>query len=225
MPTAAVGMCLICVHRSEVRSARGSVFIRCLLHEVDPRYAKYPRLPVTTCPGFHRKPTEESLVINETPQSSQSSSQMPAGTPPPRTPATRQAALWERVGGREVLERVVEEFYNRVEQDADLRALFPDDMTEGRRKQAEFLEQWLGGEPLYSAKYGHPRLRMRHFPFVIDERAAGRWLRYMAEALRAAGVGEPEIAEILNGLGPLARHMVNADQDVPRRPLGNAFLQ
>ena len=31
-----------------------------------------------------------------------------------------------------------------------------------------------GGEPRYSDRFGHPRLRMRHFPFVIDERAAGR---------------------------------------------------
>lgn len=149
----------------------------------------------------------------------------PSNTPPVRTPTTRQPALWERVGGREVIERVVEELYTRVEQDPELRALFPEDMTEGRRKQAEFLEQWLGGEPLYSAKYGHPRLRMRHFAFVIDQRSAGRWLRYMGEALRAGGVGEQEIAEILNGLGPLARHMVNAEDDVPRESLGNAFLQ
>jgi hemoglobin len=162
----------------------------------------------------------------EPPSTSQPQPQTPVGgAPPSRQPSTRQPDLWERIGGREVIERVVTEFYTRVEQDPELRALFPEDMTEGRRKQAEFLEQWLGGEPLYSAKYGHPRLRMRHFPFVIDQRAAGRWLRHMGEALRAAGVGEPEIAEILNGLGPLARHMINADQDVPRQPLGDVFLQ
>jgi len=146
-------------------------------------------------------------------------------SPPPRTPATRQAGLWQRVGGRQAIERVVQEFYDRVEADLELRPLFPEDLTEGRQKQAEFLEQWLGGEPRYSQKYGHPRLRIRHFPFVIDQRAAGRWLRHMTEAMRAAGVGEPEIAEILSGLGPLAHHMVNVDQDVPREPLGNAFLQ
>jgi len=149
----------------------------------------------------------------------------PSPIPPPRQPTTRQANLWERVGGREVIERVVAEFYDRVEADPELRPLFPEDMTEGRIKQAEFLEQWLGGEARYSAKYGHPRLRMRHFPFVIDQRGAGRWLRHMAEALRAGGVGEPEIAEILNGLGPLARHMVNVDDDVPRNLPGNQFMQ
>lgn len=147
------------------------------------------------------------------------------GPPPPRQPTTRQPNLWERVGGREAIERVVAEFYDRVEADPELRPLFPENTAEGRQKQAEFLEQWLGGEARYSTKYGHPRLRIRHFPFVISQRAAGRWLRHMAEAFRAAGVGEQEVAEILNGLGPLARHMVNADDDVPRQPLDNTYLQ
>lgn len=145
-------------------------------------------------------------------------------TPPPRQPTTRQPGLLERIGGRAAVERVVEEFYARVEADAELRPMFPEDLSEGKRKQAMFLEQWLGGEGRYSAEFGHPRLRIRHFPFVIDQRAAGRWLRHMGEALRAAGVGEIEMAEILNGLGPLARHMVNAGQDVPREPLDNTFL-
>lgn len=142
----------------------------------------------------------------------------------PREPARRLPGLFERIGGRATIERIVEEFYDRVEQDEELRPMFPEDIKAGREKQAMFLEQWMGGEQRYSTLYGHPRLRMRHFPFVIDQRQAGRWLRHMGEALRAAGVPEPEIAEILAGLGPLAKHMVNADQDVPRQPLGDAFL-
>lgn len=141
-----------------------------------------------------------------------------------RTVAQRQPHLFERIGGRAVVERIVDEFYDRVEADAELRAVFPADLADGRAKQAMFLEQWLGGEPLYSERYGHPRLRRRHFPFVIDERAVGLWLRHMGEAFRAAGVGAPEIAEVFVDLGPLARHMVNADQDVPREPLDDAYL-
>lgn len=141
-----------------------------------------------------------------------------------RAPAQRQPALLDRIGGREVIERVVEAFYDRVEADAELRALFPEDLRAGREKQALFMEQWLGGEPRYSELYGHPRLRMRHFPFVIDERMAGRWLRHMGEAFRAVGVGEQEMAEVFADLGPLARHMVNAHQDVPRAPLGDVRL-
>ena len=141
-----------------------------------------------------------------------------------RTVPEQRPRLLERIGGRTVIERIVREFYDRVEADPELRALFPEDLASGREKQTLFLEQWLGGEPRYSERFGHPRLRMRHFPFVIDERAAGRWLRHMGEAFRAAGVGEPEIAEVFADLGPLARHMVNADQDVPRGPIGDAFL-
>jgi len=137
---------------------------------------------------------------------------------PVRQPAAREAGLFERLGGRPVVERIVQEFYDRVEADEELRRLFPPDLSEGRVKQVLFLEQWLGGEPRYSERYGHPRLRARHFPFVIDERAAGLWLRHMGEAFRAAGVAEREMQEVFAGLGPLAKHMVNADDDVPRTP-------
>ena len=44
----------------------------------------------------------------------------------------------------------------------------------GREKQRLFLSQWLGGPGAYSERWGHPRLRIRHFPFVITRRAAGR---------------------------------------------------
>lgn len=143
---------------------------------------------------------------------------------PPRLSPQRQAELLERVGGREVIERVVDAFYDAVETDEELRPLFPEDMDEGRAKQKLFLEQWLGGEPRYSERYGHPRLRRRHFPFVISERAAGRWMRHMIQAFRDCGVGEPEVAELVASFGPMAKHMINADEDVPREPMGDARL-
>jgi hypothetical protein len=33
-------------------TARGSRFWRCLRADDDPRFARYPRLPVTACSGF-----------------------------------------------------------------------------------------------------------------------------------------------------------------------------
>ncbi len=51
-PLAHAGLCGRCEHARPVRSARGSVFLRCAMHDVDPRFAKYPRLPVAACPGF-----------------------------------------------------------------------------------------------------------------------------------------------------------------------------
>jgi hemoglobin len=135
-----------------------------------------------------------------------------------------QQTLFERIGGRDTVHRIVDDFYNRIEADAELRSLFPQDLGPGREKQKLFLEQWLGGAPGYSERFGHPRLRRRHFPFKIEERHAGRWLHHMTSALRASGLADADVAEILAGLGPLAHHMVNATEDVPREPLGNARL-
>lgn len=128
--------------------------------------------------------------------------------------------LFTRVGGREGVRRFVAEFYRRVEADPSLRPVYPDDLAPGREKLTLFMEQWLGGENAYSDLYGHPRLRMRHFPFVIGEAHAGRWLRHMREAMAECGVAEEDASVIFERLGPLAHHMVNEGQDVPRNPLG-----
>ena len=137
------------------------------------------------------------------------------------TPAT---TLFEAAGGREGITAIVEAFYRRVAADTHLRPIYPDDLEPGKEKLRLFFEQWLGGPPAYSEQYGHPRLRRRHFPFVIDDLAAGRWLRHMREAMREQGLpGEAEAA-IFARLGPLAHHMVNAGQDVPREPLSSSIL-
>ncbi|MGD8859933.1 MAG: hypothetical protein PVI30_07965 [Myxococcales bacterium] len=46
------GLCDDCAHAVEVRSARGSCFLRCACSERDRRYPKYPPLPVLRCPGY-----------------------------------------------------------------------------------------------------------------------------------------------------------------------------
>ena len=134
------------------------------------------------------------------------------------------ATLFQAVGGSEAVARITQLFYDRVEADPELRPLFPEDLSNGREKQRLFLEQYFGGPPSYSAKFGHPRLRRRHFPFVIGQRHAGRWLRHMTEALREAGVAPEYVAQIMANLGPLAHHMVNEGEDIPREPLGDVYL-
>ena len=47
-----VGLCSACTFVRRVESRRGSVFYRCERSAEDPRYPKYPPLPVLTCPGF-----------------------------------------------------------------------------------------------------------------------------------------------------------------------------
>jgi hypothetical protein len=49
------GLCSTCIHAKEMSNDRGSVFLLCLLSRTDPRYAKYPRLPVLQCEGYEPK--------------------------------------------------------------------------------------------------------------------------------------------------------------------------
>lgn len=46
------GLCGHCRHARPIRSDRGSAFILCGRSKSDPRYARYPRLPVSRCPGY-----------------------------------------------------------------------------------------------------------------------------------------------------------------------------
>ena len=46
------GLCTDCAHRRVVRSRRGSSFLLCGLSRTDPRFPRYPRLPVLACDGF-----------------------------------------------------------------------------------------------------------------------------------------------------------------------------
>jgi hypothetical protein len=54
------GLCDSCVHQRLVRSGRGSEFSLCRLSASDPRFPKYPRMPVLECEGFERREAEPS---------------------------------------------------------------------------------------------------------------------------------------------------------------------
>ena len=131
---------------------------------------------------------------------------------PDRTPNANPdgtATHFARLGGRAAVEQLVDAFYDRIEADPELRAVFPADLGPGREKQKAFLEQWLGGEPRHQRAYGPPMLRRRHRPFAITAAAAERWLAHFAAALDACET-EPGLGtEILAALHPVALRMVN----------------
>jgi len=54
MANADPGLCVNCEHSRVLVSARGSSFYLCQLHNREPRFPKYPRLPVLACEGFVR---------------------------------------------------------------------------------------------------------------------------------------------------------------------------
>lgn len=90
------------------------------------------------------------------------------------------------VGGEPFFVALVDRFYAGVEGDPILRPMYPDDLAESRRTLAGFLAQYWGGPPAYSEERGHPRLRMRHAPFVIGQVERDHWFAHMRSALMTA---------------------------------------
>jgi hypothetical protein len=46
------GLCASCRHARAVVSASGAAFVQCLRARSDPRFPKWPALPVLACPGY-----------------------------------------------------------------------------------------------------------------------------------------------------------------------------
>jgi len=53
------GLCSQCQHSRLVESSKASVFLLCELSKTDPRFPKYPRLPVLACSGYKRRDRSE----------------------------------------------------------------------------------------------------------------------------------------------------------------------
>jgi hypothetical protein len=47
-----VGLCFTCRWKHDVTNRRGSTFYRCLRADTDPRFVRYPPLPVLSCAGY-----------------------------------------------------------------------------------------------------------------------------------------------------------------------------
>ena len=91
--------------------------------------------------------------------------------------------VYEAVGGEPFFFALVDHFYEAVEADPALRPSYPEDLTDSKRWLALFLIQYWGGPMTYDEHRGHPRLRMRHAPFVIGMTERNAWLRHMSAAV------------------------------------------
>jgi hemoglobin len=98
------------------------------------------------------------------------------------------------LGGEAPVRALVERFYDAMsEHEPALARLHKCDedgrvAREPRDRFALFLIEWLGGPREFSARFGHPRLRMRHAKVPVDEAMRDAWLRSMGRALDTCGV-------------------------------------
>jgi hemoglobin len=117
--------------------------------------------------------------------------------------------MYERVGGDSFFYDLVGRFYVRVAGDPVLRPLYPDDLSDPKAHLAQFLIQYWGGPRTYSDTRGHPRLRMRHAPFVIGTLERDAWLRHMTEAVRSAEIDPGDAQELLDYFDMAANSLIN----------------
>jgi hypothetical protein len=60
------GLCGQCANARLIESRRGSRFLLCDLSRVDPRFPRYPRLPVLRCRGFTQAPPPDEAGEHDT---------------------------------------------------------------------------------------------------------------------------------------------------------------
>lgn len=118
--------------------------------------------------------------------------------------------FYEAVGGEKFFTELVSLFYAQVATDPILRPMYPDDDLQAAARRLQlFLEQYWGGPTTYSEERGHPRLRMRHAQFPINEAAKNAWLRCMMAAVENIEINEPERSELVQYLEMAANSLVN----------------
>ncbi len=127
-----------------------------------------------------------------------------------------QSTFYELLGGDktgiENIRLLVETFYDIMDSDAKaakLRSIHQPDLTEAREKLFMFLTGWTGGPQLYIERYGHPRLRARHMPFVIGETERDQWMYCMISAMHKIGIEEPILTKLATQLYGVADFMRN----------------
>jgi len=127
------------------------------------------------------------------------------------TPHNGGVSFYDEIGGAETIRTIVSTFYAGVAEDEVLRPMYPEeDLGPAEERFFHFLCQYWGGPTSYSEQRGHPRLRMRHAPFVVNHEAKEHWLAHFRAGLDAARLTPEQDAEFWAYVARAADFMVNA---------------
>jgi hemoglobin len=117
--------------------------------------------------------------------------------------------MYKRIGGMKGIDRIVDDFYYIMATDPLASECFKThegkDIKESGEKLKAFLSGWTGGPQLYLEKYGHPRLRMRHFPFQIGSKEGEQWLYCMKRALEKSSVKSEAQSELMTAFTQIVK--------------------
>ena len=121
-------------------------------------------------------------------------------------------SLFEEVGGSQFFDRLVDRFYEGVATDDVLLPLYPEqsDLSGAKERLTLFLQQYWGGPTTYSDERGHPRLRQRHFPFVIGELERDRWMVHMMAAVDELSPNDSVHQQLAEYMAMASTAMINS---------------
>ena len=121
-------------------------------------------------------------------------------------------SLFEEVGGSQFFDQLVDRFYEGVATDDVLLPLYPEqsDLSGAKERLTLFLQQYWDGPTTYSDERGHPRLRQRHFPFVIGELERDRWMVHMMAAVDELSPNETVRQQLTEYMAMASTAMINS---------------
>ncbi|WP_144796396.1 group I truncated hemoglobin [Halorubrum depositum] len=118
---------------------------------------------------------------------------------------TESQSIYADIGGREAVEAVVSDFYDRVFDDPLLEPYFEGvDREALYAHQVQFVSAVAGGPVSYEGA----DMRTAHEGMGITAEAFGRVATYLGEALRENGVAEGDVEAILEEVGALEPDVV-----------------
>lgn len=113
--------------------------------------------------------------------------------------------------GEEGITRLVRGFYAQVPHDEILGPMYPpSELDAAERRLREFLIYRLGGPERYITERGHPRLRVRHAPFVINQAARDRWFQLMEHSLRTSELPQDIVDALHRFFAETATFLINS---------------
>lgn len=117
-------------------------------------------------------------------------------------------SIYELVG-EDQLRKLTHYFYQEVAKTSKLRSLYPEDLAPAENRLFLFLLQVFGGPQTYTEQRGHPRLKMRHFDWKIDESMRDYWLNSMFTAMNKLELDAAVRDQMMGYFIKAANHMIN----------------
>ena len=126
--------------------------------------------------------------------------------------ALSEGEIYGRIG-EEGFERLVAAFYAQVPGDDILGPMYPKhDLAGAEERLRDFLVGRFGGPRRYEEQRGHPRLRMRHMPFRLNQVARDRWVQLMDRALDQAALPADAAYVLRQFFHHMATFLINTPQ-------------